>query len=133
MLGRSTTDRACDADSSTMIDGSRPLSIVVATRSRADRLRALLAALGDGLDVVAVADGATPEVLAVLRDAPVRVVELSPGRGPAAARNAGWRAATGSVVAFTDDDCVPSPGWAAALAGAAGADEDVVVQGPVEP
>ncbi|HEX6995954.1 MAG TPA: glycosyltransferase [Gammaproteobacteria bacterium] len=40
-----------------------------------------------------------------------------PHRGPAAARNAGWRLAEADVVAFTDDDTVPAPGWlAAALA-----------------
>jgi glycosyltransferase involved in cell wall biosynthesis len=32
-------------------------------------------------------------------------------RGPAAARNCGWRAARGAVVAFTDDDTVPAPDW----------------------
>jgi GT2 family glycosyltransferase len=85
------------------------------------------------VDVVVVADGATPEVLAVLDRAPVRVVRLDPGRGPAAARNAGWRAAAAGVIAFTDDDCVPAPGWAAALEAAAGAAQDVIVQGPVEP
>lgn len=37
-------------------------------------------------------------------------------RGPAAARNAGLRHATGDVVAFTDDDCAPEPGWASAVA-----------------
>jgi glycosyltransferase involved in cell wall biosynthesis len=31
--------------------------------------------------------------------------------GPAAARNAGWRAASGKIIAFTDDDCLPTPGW----------------------
>lgn len=31
--------------------------------------------------------------------------------GPAAARNKGWRAAVGSVIAFTDDDCLPDKGW----------------------
>ncbi len=31
--------------------------------------------------------------------------------GPAAARNTGWRAAAGEIIAFTDDDCIPSPGW----------------------
>jgi GT2 family glycosyltransferase len=31
--------------------------------------------------------------------------------GPAAARNRGWRAARGSIIAFTDDDTVPTPGW----------------------
>lgn len=32
-------------------------------------------------------------------------------QGPAAARNAGWRRARGAIIAFTDDDCVPQPGW----------------------
>lgn len=31
--------------------------------------------------------------------------------GPAAARNCGWRVARGDVIAFTDDDTVPTPGW----------------------
>ena len=31
--------------------------------------------------------------------------------GPAAARNAGWRAAQGEIIAFTDDDCIPCPQW----------------------
>ena len=35
-------------------------------------------------------------------------------RGPAAARNAGWRAAEGEVIAFTDDDTVPARDWLAA-------------------
>lgn len=33
------------------------------------------------------------------------------GRGPAVARNAGWRAARAALVAFTDDDTVPAPDW----------------------
>ena len=45
----------------------------------------------------------------------------APGRGPATARNLGARASSGEVVCFTDDDCVPEPGWAAALAEAASA------------
>ncbi len=36
-------------------------------------------------------------------------------RGPAAARNAGLRAASHDIVAFTDADCVVDPGWLAAL------------------
>jgi HAD superfamily hydrolase (TIGR01662 family) len=39
-----------------------------------------------------------------------------PGRGPAAARNVGWRAARAPWVAFLDDDVIPCPGWRAALA-----------------
>jgi HAD superfamily hydrolase (TIGR01662 family) len=39
-----------------------------------------------------------------------------PGRGPAAARNAGWRRASAEWVAFLDDDVVPRPDWRFALA-----------------
>ena len=35
--------------------------------------------------------------------------------GPSGARNAGADAARGEFVAFTDDDCEPSPGWLPAL------------------
>ncbi|MGB8994454.1 MAG: glycosyltransferase, partial [Pseudonocardiaceae bacterium] len=45
----------------------------------------------------------------------VRVLR-SGGRGPAAARNVGWRCAETEWVAFLDDDVLPGPGWAAQLA-----------------
>jgi histidinol-phosphate phosphatase family protein len=58
--------------------------------------------------------------------APLRLpddVELlrSGGRGPAAARNVGWRAATAPRVAFLDDDVLPGDDWASRLAGDLGA------------
>jgi HAD superfamily hydrolase (TIGR01662 family) len=40
----------------------------------------------------------------------------SGGRGPAAARNVGWRAVDTEWVAFLDDDVLPSPDWAAQIA-----------------
>ena len=39
----------------------------------------------------------------------------SGGRGPAAARNVGWRAVDTEWVAFLDDDVVPGPQWTAQL------------------
>ncbi|HEU5098681.1 MAG TPA: glycosyltransferase [Roseiflexaceae bacterium] len=48
----------------------------------------------------------------------VRYVPVAGAHGPAAARNAGWRAARGAIVAFTDDDCIPDSGWVRAMAGA---------------
>jgi histidinol-phosphate phosphatase family protein len=47
--------------------------------------------------------------------APVRVLR-SGGRGPAAARNAGWRSTRTPWVAFLDDDVLLPDGWAEALA-----------------
>lgn len=48
----------------------------------------------------------------------VRYLAETARPGPAAARNRGWRAALGEMIAFTDDDCVPQPQWlAAGLAG----------------
>lgn len=41
----------------------------------------------------------------------LRYIPLPNRRGPAAARNVGWRAAQGEIIAFTDDDCIPTPGW----------------------
>jgi histidinol-phosphate phosphatase family protein len=63
-----------------------------------------------------------------------------PGRGPAAARNAGWRAASARWVAFLDDDVVPQPGWSEALRAdlvglpceAAGSQGTIVVPRPAE-
>ncbi len=36
-------------------------------------------------------------------------------RGPAYSRNIGWRRGSAPVVAFTDDDCVPSEDWVASI------------------
>ncbi|POR45804.1 glycosyl transferase family 2 [Paraburkholderia eburnea] len=49
------------------------------------------------------------------REAPrglaIRYVPVRDTQGPAGARNAGWRAARAPLIAFTDDDTVPQPGW----------------------
>lgn len=110
------------------------LAVVVPTRSRHERLRTLLQELPRGLEVVVVADGPTPEVEAVLAAADgIGVVRNERSLGPAAARNAGWRASTAPLVAFVDDDCQVAPGWADALLACARGAPGAVVQGRVEP
>jgi GT2 family glycosyltransferase len=63
----------------------------------------------------------------------VQVIERPESGGPATARDQGWRAARGALIAFTDDDCVPEPEWLEAGIAAAGDREDALVQGRTEP
>lgn len=55
----------------------------------------------------------------------IRYLPITETQGPAGARNSGWRVARAAIVAFTDDDTLPSPQWLAAgleaLAGGAAA------------
>lgn len=97
------------------------VSVVVPTRDRPARLAACLAALerqtSPQLEIVVV-DDASRDARAVadaVAAAPRARLVRGEGRGPAAARNAGVRAARAPVICFTDDDCEPVPGWAQAL------------------
>ena len=90
--------------------------MVIPTYRRPARLREALAALAaaDPAPSEVVVSAFEPADAEVAEEAGARVV-VSPRRGAAAQRNAGWRAARGPVIAFTDDDCTPDPGWLDAL------------------
>ncbi|MGZ4384067.1 MAG: glycosyltransferase [Gaiellaceae bacterium] len=100
------------------------ISVVVPTRDRVPMLERCLDGLRrqrgvGGIEVIVVDDGSSDargvERLAAAA-AELRLVRLDGhGRGPAAARNAGARAAGGEILLFTDDDCVPDSEWAARL------------------
>ena len=86
-------------------------AVVIPTSGRSS-LGPLVAALA-GETVVVVDD--RPERFGPLR-VPLGVfVVPGPGRGPAAARNAGWRAVQADWIVFLDDDVVLPPDWRAAL------------------
>src|SRR5262249_61530566 len=55
---------------------------------------------------------------AVVASSPVRLVEERRVQSSYAARNRGVAASHGELLAFTDADCVPDPGWVRALAAA---------------
>jgi GT2 family glycosyltransferase len=98
--------------------------VVVPTFQRADALARCLDALGaqtlerERFEVIVVDDGSLqPPRDVVARAAAaldVRQLEQS-NAGPASARNTGARAARGDYVVFTDDDCLPDPGWLRAI------------------
>lgn len=100
------------------------ISVVIPTYQRPEALLrcldgvAAMAGAGPTLETIVVNDGGTAPPSAAIERLRGRldltVVQQERG-GPAAARNAGAARAGGEVVAFLDDDCVPTPGWLAAL------------------
>ncbi|MDX6592019.1 MAG: hypothetical protein QOJ13_1215 [Gaiellales bacterium] len=56
-------------------------------------------------------DTSTPLALGGESHALDVTVLRGPGRGPAAARNAGWRGSRAAWICFLDDDVEPGPGW----------------------
>ncbi|HET6908285.1 MAG TPA: glycosyltransferase [Mycobacteriales bacterium] len=120
------------------------VAVCVSTRNRAALLRRLLDELErqtlatDAFEVVVVDDGSTDETPKVLDEAAgrgvlrLRALRHPISRGPAAGRNAAWRAASAPVIAFTDDDCVPAERWLERGLATMGAQQRVVV-GRVDP
>ncbi|MDQ4020587.1 MAG: HAD-IIIA family hydrolase [Actinomycetota bacterium] len=70
---------------------------------------------GDGLQDIVVVDDRPGAGEPLVLGPAVRVLR-SGGRGPAAARNVGWRAVRAEWVAFLDDDVLPGPDWAQRIA-----------------
>lgn len=93
------------------------ISVVIATYNRKDLLLGCLAAVTcldyPDFEVIVADDGSTDgSSEAVWQLFPgVRYLPHATNTGEPAARNRGVRAATGDVIAFTDDDCVPPPDW----------------------
>lgn len=122
-------------DAGEIAEANVVLSVVVPTRRRPELLQRCLDALVDQdtkapYEVVVVNDDDRP-LEYVSHDPRVRYVDGN-GRGAAAARNLGVLAARGSLIAFTDDDTIPSRGWLRALVRASdAAPEAAGFDGPV--
>jgi len=118
-------------------DGAQvQVSVVVPAHDAAATLPATLAALEAQeieapFEVIVVDDGSKDRTAQLAERAGVRVVRNRRPLGPGAARNAGVAASTGSALAFTDADCVPTRGWLAA--GVEALATAGLVQGRVEP
>ena len=103
---------------------SLAFSVVVPTYERPTLLARCLAALArqdyprDRFEVVVVDDGSTRPLADTMpvppADLAVSIVRIR-NAGAAGARNAGAAAARGRWLAFTDDDCRPTPAWLAML------------------
>lgn len=100
------------------------VSIVIPTYQRSPLLKRCLEALvsqdfkEEEYEIIVVTDGLDketnnlfiqPELFSFFGN--IYCYSLPYKKGPAAARNAGWRIARGELVLFTDDDCIPSGNW----------------------
>lgn len=100
------------------------ISVVISTYQRISLLDQCINALlsqtlnAHEYEILIVSDGpdeATQEIVkkwSSLSSQPfIHYLALQERKGPAAARNFGWRHAQGIIIAFTNDDCLPSPHW----------------------
>ena len=95
-------------------------SIIIPTYNRPERLKSCLEAIAnldypyDCFEVIVVDDGSnTPldNIVAPLKNKINIQLLRQVNAGPAAARNKGAAVARGEFLAFTDDDCQPTPDW----------------------
>jgi GT2 family glycosyltransferase len=121
------------------------ITVAVASHDRPIRLRWLLNALEEQtldrrrFEVIVAHDSRGPETEELLRThalaaaGVLRHISFVPGPGPAAKRNAAWRAGRAQCIAFTDDDCRPPGDWLERALAAAGRHPGAVVQGATRP
>lgn len=103
------------------------ISVVIPTYKRPLLLMECLAAIArqrfphDEFEVIVVSDGPDRLTRQIVdswhhtRLIDITYLPLAENKGPAAARNAGWKLASGELIAFTDDDTQPDPLWLTAL------------------
>ncbi len=113
-----------------------PISLVVATLNRGDRLEACLRAIA-AIDLdprcweLVVADNgstdATAEVIRAARKYMPTTIKyvFEPARGASAARNSGTAVSVGQIVAYTDDDCYVAPDFLSKILAAFDADPEL--------
>ncbi len=98
------------------------VSIIIPTFNGASRIGNCLDALrkqtaGRNVEILVVNDGSTDNTVEVVErysHSEIRLITQA-NAGPAAARNRGALEARGAIILFTDDDCVPMPGWLDAM------------------
>ncbi|MCU1225272.1 MAG: glycosyl transferase [Edaphobacter sp.] len=100
---------------------ARSASIIIPTFNGALRIGYCLDALTaqivgrDDVEILVVNDGSTDNIGDVVRRYPAVRLITQANAGPAAARNRGAAEAQGTILLFTDDDCVPMPDWLDAM------------------
>ncbi|HEY0274702.1 MAG TPA: glycosyltransferase [Paenirhodobacter sp.] len=94
---------------------SGTISVVIAHLNQPQMLDRCLRSIMEGRrppeEVIVVDNGSTELPVAICAQWPEVRLMQEPVPGPGPARSTGARAATGTVLAFTDADCLTDPGW----------------------
>jgi GT2 family glycosyltransferase len=96
------------------------ISVVVCSRNGAATIGDCLEAIArldyPNVETIVVDDGSTDRTAGIAGGFEVRLIRTKTNQGLSTARNLGIAAATGEIVAFTDDDACPDPHWLRYLA-----------------
>jgi len=99
---------------------AKTASIIIPTFNGATRIGNCLDSLvkqtaGRDIEILVVDDGSTDSTTNVVNSySSIRLITQA-NAGPASARNRGALEAKGTILLFTDDDCVPMPDWLEAM------------------
>lgn len=113
------------------------ISVAVCTRNRSEPLARCLEALRHqqypGRETVVIDNAGREDIRAIAESYGARYA-VEPRPGIRFARNRALAVAGGDVIAFTDDDCEPHPGWLSAVAAEFAADSELgCCTGPILP
>lgn len=112
------------------------ISVILPVYNTAQYLERVIAALlaqdypQDAYELIFVDNGSSDNSIAILERFPQIRLFSESERGSYAARNRGVREARGEILAFTDSDCYPVPGWLTAIERSLGESGAQVLLGP---
>src|SRR5437870_2504972 len=119
------------------------ISVIIPTYRRPDLLKKCLIELNgqyypkQNYEVIVVSDGPDPMTAKLIsglsfKDMQFKFIQMPVKKGPAAARNYGWKLSSGVLIAFTDDDTLPHPKWLSAISDAYKGDKEIAFTGKIK-